>query len=169
MAAPPRAAGKWSFSVRDERVLVPSMNYPPEAADRPVPRPSPEALPFWEGCRRHELWIQRCTRCSEPFFYPRFHCPSCLSSALEWFQTRGRGCLYSYVINYRAPAGFSAPYVIAVVALEEGPRMVGNLVGVEPDPARLLIDMPLEVVFHDLTPAVSIPDWKPASLAGEPA
>lgn len=131
---------------------------------KPIPVPTPETRVFWEKARRHELWIQRCEACDHAFFYPRLHCPRCTSERLEWFKASGRGVLYSYVINHRPPPGFEddAPYAIAIVQLEEGPRMMSNIVGIENTPENLVLDMPLEVVFDDATQDISVPKWRPA-------
>jgi uncharacterized protein len=119
-------------------------------ADKPVPRPTPETRPYWDGARAGELRIQRCTACREHYFYPRPFCPRCGSSEVEWVTASGRASLHSYVINYRPAPGFEddAPYAIAVVALEEGPRMMTNIVGIENTPENLVLDMPLEVTFQ---------------------
>jgi uncharacterized OB-fold protein len=71
---------------------------------------------------------------------------------VEWFEASGRGRLHTYVIAHRPAAGFedAVPYVIAIVELEEGPRMMSNVVGVEPTPENLPVDMPLEVTWEDL-------------------
>jgi ribonucleoside-diphosphate reductase beta chain len=84
---------------------------------KPVPVPTPETQPFWDGCAAGELRIQRCTDCGRPYFYPRPVCPSCGSRDVEWFTASGRATLYSYVINHRPAPGFEddAPYAIAVV------------------------------------------------------
>ncbi|MGE0385389.1 MAG: Zn-ribbon domain-containing OB-fold protein [Gammaproteobacteria bacterium] len=130
-------------------------------ANRPIPTPTPESAPFWEHCRAHELWLQRCLDCARPFFYPRFHCPACASARVEWFRSGGRGRIYSFVINQRPPPWMNGPYVIALVELDEGPRMMGNLLGIEPTPARVRVDMPVEVTFEDLDERISLPQWRP--------
>ena len=131
---------------------------------KPIPVPIPETQYFWDKVKEHELWIQRCEDCSKVFFYPRLHCPQCMSENLEWFQASGRGTLYTYMINHRPAPGFEddAPYAIAVVQLQEGPRMMTNIVGIENTPENLVLDMPLEVVFDDVLPDVTIPKWRPA-------
>ena len=129
-----------------------------------IPDPTPETEFFWRKTKDHELWIQRCIDCSEAFFYPRLHCPKCNTDKVEWFQASGRGSLYSYMINYRPAPGFEAdaPYAIAVIHLEEGPRMMGNIVGIENTPENLVLDMPLKVTFTDATEDIAIPNWEPA-------
>jgi uncharacterized protein len=135
--------------------------------DKPVPVPTPETQPFWDGCAAGELRIQRCPDCG-PYFYPRPVCPSCGSAAVEWFTASGRATLYSYVINHRAAPGFAddAPYAIAVVQLEEGPRMMTNIVGLPATPEALVLDMPLQITFEPRG-NVSLPQFKPAE--SEPA
>ena len=135
-----------------------------EPYHKPIPVPTPETQLYWDKAREHELWIQRCAACSHVFFYPRRHCPQCLSDSVEWFKASGNGTLYSYMINHRPPPGFQdeAPYAIAIVQMEEGPRMMTNIVGIENTPENLVLDMPLEVTFDDVLPDVTIPKWKPA-------
>ena len=131
-----------------------------------IPHPTPETAFYWRKCKEHELWIQRCVDCGEAFFYPRLHCPEpgCMSDRVEWFQTSGHGTLHTYMINYRPAPGFEedAPYAIAVIQLDEGPRMMGNIVGIENTPENLILDMPVKVVFTDATDDIAIPNWEPA-------
>ncbi len=131
---------------------------------KPIPEPVPETQFYWDKVREHELWIQRCNDCNHVFFYPRLHCPECTSDSVEPMQASGKGILYTYMINQRPPPGWEAeaPYAIAIVQLEEGPRMMSNIVGIENTPENLVLDMPLEVVFDDVLPDVTIPKWKPA-------
>lgn len=121
---------------------------PPPA--KAVPIATPVTKPFWEGTAAGELRVQRCGACQTAFLYPRIRCPKCGSEQVAWIRASGRGRLYSYVINHMAAPGWQGevPYVIAVVQLEEGPRMLSNLVGIAPDPAALHLDMPLEVTFQ---------------------
>lgn len=134
---------------------------------KPVPEPTPETQPFWDGCARGELVIQRCRDCGKPYFYPRPVCPSCGSTDVEWFRASGRATLYSYVLNHRPGRGFEAeaPYAIAVVELAEGPRMMTNIVGVPNTPEDLVLDMELQVTFEQRGD-VAIPLFAPAQ--GEP-
>jgi hypothetical protein len=139
--------------------------------DKPVPVPTPETQPFWDGCAAGELRIQRCTDCGKSYFYPRPVCPDCGSANVEWFTASGRATLYSYVINHRAAPGFAddGPYAIAVVQLEEGPRMMSNIRGLPATPEALELDMPLQVTF-EARGNVSLPQFEPAgSPAGEAA
>lgn len=133
---------------------------------KPAPVPTPETLPFWEGCAAGELRIQRCTSCGKHVFYPRPACPHCYSTDLEWVVSDGTATLHSYVISHRAGPGFAeeVPYVIAIVELPEGVRMMTNLVEVEADPEKLPLDMPLRVVFEPRG-EVHLPLFAPAGSA----
>jgi uncharacterized OB-fold protein len=133
------------------------------SANKPVPVPTPETQPFWDGCAARELRIQRCLNCAYAYFYPRPVCPACGSTNVEWFTASGEATLYSYVINHRPAPGFAAdaPYAIAVVQLREGPRMMTNLVGVPNTPEALELDMPLRVTFEPRGD-MSLPVFEPA-------
>ena len=135
-------------------------------SSKPLPRPiSPEVTrPFWEAAKRHELVMPRCTTCDHLFFYPRSECPRCLSNQLEWVRVSGRGRLHTYTIVYQpANAAFrdDTPYIYAVVQLDEGPRMVSNVVQCDLDAVK--VDMPLEAIFDDVTPECTLVKFKPAS------
>ena len=132
-------------------------------ASKPLPLPTPETQPFWDSCRRHEMELPRCRDCGKFHFYPRAMCPHCWSPNLEWVKASGRGKLYSYVINHRPPPGFEGdtPYVIAIVELDEGVRMMTNLVEVEPDPAHLPLDMSLQISYEDVSEQIALPKFRP--------
>jgi hypothetical protein len=127
---------------------------------RPVPVPTPETAHYWEGTARGELRLQRCRPCSATYFPPQPFCPSCGSDDVVVVRASGRGSLYSYVITHRPAPGFEAPYVIAVVQLEEGPRLLSNLVGVTPDPDALPLDLPLDVEYETVGD-VTLPVFRP--------
>jgi uncharacterized OB-fold protein len=93
-------------------------------------------------------------------------CPKCWSDQVAWETVSGRGTLYSYVINHRPAPGFEAdaPYAIAVVQLEEGPRLMSNIVDVENTPENLVVDMPLEVTFEERG-EIMLPQFRPAGAA----
>jgi uncharacterized OB-fold protein len=135
-----------------------------EGAPRRLPIPQAETELYWEKAHAHELWLMRCDDCGNAYFYPRSICPICFSRNTRWFQASGRGTLYAFSIVHRPPSpAFAAPYVAAMVELEEGPRMPTNLVDVEPDPTAIRIGMPVEVVFEDVTETISLPKFRPAS------
>ncbi|WP_375001522.1 Zn-ribbon domain-containing OB-fold protein [Aeromicrobium sp. CTD01-1L150] len=118
------------------------------APERFAPRATPETQPYWDGTAVGELRITSCRTCDRPFFYPRSSCPRCGSQDITWITCSGRATLYSYVISARPAPGFEPPTVIAVVELEEGPRMMTNIVGVEPEPENLPLDLALRVTFE---------------------
>jgi uncharacterized protein len=133
---------------------------------KPLPTPSPESKRYWDGCRNHELWLPFCRSCEAFYFYPRDFCPKCFSWDIEWRKTSGRGRVYTYAIQHRAyhPAWQDElPYVTALVQLDEGPRLYTNLVGIDPDPTEIQCDMPVEVVFDDVTEEVSLPKFRPVA------
>ena len=129
----------------------------------PVPKPTPESKPFFDALKRHRLLIQRCQECGLAYYYPRPFCPGCLSASVEWEESSGKGKLYSFVINHRAAPGFVAPYIIAVVELDEGPRMMTNLIGIEPDPEMVRCEMQVEIVFDDVDDDFTLPRFRPVS------
>ena len=129
---------------------------------KPVPVPTAESQEYWAGCKRHELLIQRCRSCGRFQFYPRAVCTGCLSQDLEWAKASGRGTVYSYSVVYRAPSkafAADAPYATAIVELEEGVRMMSNVVGCPPEEVR--IGMPVEVVFEDVSDEIALPKFRP--------
>jgi uncharacterized OB-fold protein len=132
--------------------------------DRPLPQPmTPEAKPYWEGARDGKLMIPKCRACGRAFMYPRVLCPFCASRDIAWIQASGRGRLYSFEIAHQIlnkAFKVKTPVVLAMVELEEGPRLLTNLVDVEPDPKKLRCDMPVEVVFAKLTDQVSLPMFR---------
>lgn len=127
----------------------------------PVPTPDTEA--FWEGVKAHKLILPYCAACDSYEFYPRPFCRGCFSWDLEQREVSGKGRLHTYVINHRGPPGFQdkTPYVIAVVELDEGPRMMTNIVmDEEPTTENLPIDAPVEVVYDDVTEEISLPKFR---------
>ena len=132
---------------------------------KPLPRPANPDLtkPFWEAAKRHELVMPRCKKCDHRFFYPREECPRCFSRDHEWSRVTGKGRLHSFTI-IRQPANPAfrddAPHVYALVQLDEGPRMVTNIVECEFD--DLQVDMPVEAVYDDVTPEWTLVKFKPA-------
>ncbi len=137
----------------------------PNAYTGPIPKPTPETKPFWDAAREHKLRIQRCRDCAQHYFYPRPLCPNCLSRNVEWVDCSGRGKLHTFVINHRPPRNFPAqqPFVIGIVELDEGARIMSNIVGVPADPQHVRCDMPVEVVFEDITDAITLPKFRPVT------
>jgi uncharacterized protein len=129
--------------------------------ERPLPAITPETRHFWEGARAGELRLQKCVACRHVYFPPRPFCPQCASQEVSVIRASGRATLYSYVIHHRPVPGFVPPYSIAVVQLEEGPRMMTNIVEIAQTPEALQLDMPLEVVFQSLSEEISLPLFRP--------
>lgn len=131
---------------------------------RKLPSPTPETAHFWEGCRRGELRLQRCRACAASYFPPRPFCPACASRDVEVYAASGRATLYSYVINHRPrPDMGPEPHAIAVVVLEEGPRLMTNIVNCPQTPEALPLDMPLRVVFQEESEEITLPLFEPSA------
>ncbi len=128
----------------------------------PLPVPTPESRPFWEALKRHELRLQSCRACGHCYFYPRSNCPRCLSGDVEWRHMSGRGTLHTFTIVHRGLKGFplQPTYVLAVVELAEGPRMMTNLVGCPHDPAKIRIGAAVEIVYTDVTAERTLPHFR---------
>jgi uncharacterized protein len=131
------------------------------ANSRPLPQPTPETQHFWDGAKAGELRLQRCDDCRHVYFPPRPFCPSCGSRSVTVFKASGRGKLHSYVIHHRPVPGFTPPYAIAVVELQEGPRMMTNIVDCPQTPEALQLDMALEVTFVAQDDKISLPFFRP--------
>ena len=97
------------------------------------------------------------------YFPPRPFCPKCAHREVEVFRASGRAALYSYVINHRPAPGLKPPFAIAVVQLEEGPRMMTNIVDCEQTPEALILDMPLQVRFADQSEEITLPVFGPCN------
>ena len=119
--------------------------------------------PFWEATKRHELVIQRCRMCDRFFFYPRELCPVCLSDDLEWAPVSGRGRVHAFTIVYQPNDprfNEDVPYVYAIIQLDEGARMISNVVGIEPHDVE--VNMPVVAVYDDITPDWTLVKFTPA-------
>jgi hypothetical protein len=132
------------------------------APSKPLPEITPEMAPFWDAARRHELVVQRCRGCRTFRFPARELCSRCLSRDSGWEPVSGRGTLFSFAVMHQAShPGFAAevPYAVVMVELEEGARLLSNVVGCAAKDLR--IGMPVEVVFEDVTPEVTLPKFRP--------
>ena len=130
--------------------------------ERPLPTPDPGTAAFWEGTRAHKLLLPHCQDCGEVHFYPRTLCPHCGSARLDWIEACGRGSVYSFTVVHRAPSSAfkgMVPYVVAVVAMEEGPHLMSNIGGCAPSDVR--IGMPVEVAWEDFDPVATLPYFVP--------
>jgi uncharacterized OB-fold protein len=128
---------------------------------KPIPSPTDATQPFWSGCASGVLRLRRCTHCN------RFRGPSrlvceCGQSDFVWTDASGRGHIFSYTVVHRAPdPAFRAelPYVVAVIALEEGPRLLGNVTDCAPE--DVCIGMPVQALFETLAPDIGMAKFKP--------
>ena len=130
--------------------------------NKPLPVVDEDSRPFWEGAKRHEVQLQKCGDCGKFRFYPRYLRPHCFSDNTKWTKVSGRGKIYSFTVSNRAGAsGFrpEVPYSIAIIELEEGVRMMSNMVECRNE--DLSIDMPVEVVFDDVTPEITLLKFRP--------
>jgi uncharacterized OB-fold protein len=119
--------------------------------EKPLPFPTPITQPFWDGLRERKVRIQYCPNCSRWVFYPRSHCPDCLSRNLEWREIAGTGKVYTYTVATRptAPAfADEVPQKIAVVELDEGPHVTTTLVNVDQDDIK--VGMRVKPYFDDV-------------------
>ncbi len=133
--------------------------------NKPLPVPQGESDHYWEKAKAHELWLRNCDDCGTPYFYPRDISPCCFSKNTSWVQASGKATLFTFAIVHRPPhPGFReiAPYVTAVVELEEGPKFPTNIVIDDPTPENLQIGMALEVTYDDVTDEITLPKFKPA-------
>ena len=134
------------------------------STERPAPAPgvNPETRQFWDATAQGRLLLKRCLDCGSVIWYPRAICPDCASLRTEWFEASGRGRVYSYTTNYRGQGSYqdAGPYVLAYVELDEGPRVMTNVVGADAD--GLAVGMPVEVVFHDTGDGTALPRFRPA-------
>lgn len=134
------------------------------ATAKPAPVPTPETRPFWDATAAGRLALPRCVACDELLFPPRGFCPACLGDDVAWEELSGRGRLHTYLVSHRPAPGFGdeVPYVIAIVELDEGPRLMANIVEVATTTEQLVLDMPLEVVFEDQE-GMAVPKFRPAA------
>jgi uncharacterized OB-fold protein len=133
-----------------------------EKPAKPLPQVGPEMAPFFEAARRQELVVQRCAGCGTLRFPARPICSRCLGREAVWVPASGRGTVFSFAVMHQANhPGFAAevPYAVVVIELEEGPRVLSNLVGCAVGDIR--IGLPVEVVFEEVTAEVTLPKFRP--------
>lgn len=130
--------------------------------NKPVPAIDPDSQPYWDGAKEGRLMIQRCKATGQTFLYSRQLVPGVVDSEVEWIEASGRGTIYSYTVA-RRPAGQpfadDVPYVIVSVELEEGARVMSNLVTADPD--SVAIGQAVEVVFDAVSGDLTIPKFRP--------
>lgn len=122
---------------------------PVPALPVPAPHPTLETAPFWDATAQGRLVLPRCNDCAFVIWYPRLWCPQCASTDVTWIPASGRGTIYSFSITRKGVGAYrdAVPYVLAYVELEEGPRVMTNIVGC--DPESLVVGQAVSVVFHD--------------------
>lgn len=120
--------------------------------------------PYWQAAKRHELSMQRCPRCGFVRFPAAKFCPECLEENDEWVTLSGRGTVWSFGVYHHVfnrTFAEDIPYNVALVELEEGPRLITNIVGIPNE--EITIGMPVEVAFDDVTDEVTLVKFRPAS------
>jgi uncharacterized OB-fold protein len=133
----------------------------------PRPRPDPDTAPFWAATLAGRLDLQRCASCGLVVFYPRARCPRCHGDALVWATMSGRGAVYASTVVHRpADESFAAevPYVVALVDLDEGARLMARIVGCPPEEVRT--GMPVTVRFRQVSDEAALPVFVPAETSG---
>ena len=118
----------------------------------PAPVVLPEVKPYWDATAEGRLLLPKCADCQTVIWFPRPFCPECASLNVAWVEASGRGSVYSFTVNRRGQADLPAyreagTYVLAYVELEEGPRVMTNIVDCDPD--TVAIGQRVEAVFHD--------------------
>ncbi len=129
----------------------------------PLPQPEKDDKPFWDAARRHELVAQRCARCKQFQHPPGQTCPNCHGEKFEWVKLSGRGVVYTFVIVHQPvnPAfRDKVPYHVVQVTPEDAPgiHITGNVVGTEN--SKLVVGMPVEAIFDDVTPQITLVRWQ---------
>jgi uncharacterized protein len=133
-----------------------------------VPDVNVETEPFWTGIRERRLVLPFCESCADYVWYPRSFCPKCGLSRPPWRETSGRGTVYAFTVVHRSPLEAwrtCTPFIIALVELAEGPRVLTNIVGC--DPGQVHIDMEVEAVFESGEAGSVIYRFAPCEGRGE--
>src|SRR5215471_20341999 len=129
---------------------------PESTRPKPLPVVTDENRPFWVGCQQGKLLLQQCGECHHYQFYPRLYCMQCSSEAIRWVEATGRGTIYSYTIIHQNKSSefvHETPYNVAIVQLEEGPRLLSNIVDI--DTTQLRVDLPVTVVYDNVTDTIT--------------
>jgi uncharacterized OB-fold protein len=129
-------------------------------AQIPQPLPDSDSQEYWEGLARGELRIQHCDACSRAVFYPRALCPHCFSDQLSWITASGKGIIYSYTVAHQAYGLFAEdiPFVIAIVELEEGVRMMTRIVDAPGD--KVAIGARVYLVITPVAEGIALPYFR---------
>ena len=131
---------------------------------RVEPPISDTTAPFWDATRGRRFLLQWCTACEAPVFYPRDNCPRCLGTALDWREASGRGTVYAVSVQHRPANPTMAdrvPYTVALVDLEEGVRIMSNVIG--SDPEAVAVGLPVALDWEPLSDGRHLPQFRPAT------
>jgi uncharacterized protein len=131
-------------------------------ADRILPRPGPESIAYWDGCRAGELRLQHCLDCGHVQFYPRSACTRCRSPRIEWRAACGRGRVESFTwvhVPLAEAWESEVPYAVALIRLDEGPLMMSNVRECAIDALR--IGLRVHVVFEPHSDEIHLPQFRP--------
>ena len=137
---------------------------PPLSFAGAVPETRGEEQRYFDYCQQRRLMIQRCGHCEHHVFYPRAVCPHCGATGLKWVQAQGDGSVFTFAVHHRFPAGFegAGPYVVAIVELSEGVRMMSRIM-VKPE--RVRVGMAVRVAFAEAAPDFVVPVFVPVGEA----
>jgi hypothetical protein len=130
---------------------------------RVEPTPTELTQPFWDATRDQRLLLQWCTGCEQPIFYPRERCPRCMTSSLEWRPASGRGEVYEVTVDHRPQLSSlrqEEPFAVVLVELEEGVRMMSNVVDCPPDEVK--VGMPVTLTWEPLSDGRNLPQFRPS-------
>ena len=126
----------------------------------PRPQPDLDSMPFWEGCREKRFLLPRCQECGSFRWPPGPMCPACQSQQTEWVEAAGRGRVYSWIVVNHAPhpnLADQTPYVLALIELEEGVRVLGNIYGCEPN--EILPNLAVSLIFEEADDGFVLPNF----------
>ncbi len=129
----------------------------------PIPTIGTHTKPFWDAAKQGKLALPRCTDCNRVHWYPRFICPNCHSTNLEWIEASGEGTIHTYAVQHLVFGKWAkeAPYVTAYIDLKEGDRMLTVLRGVDPEkPEAIQIGAKVKVEFEAASDDVHLPFFR---------
>ncbi len=128
----------------------------------PAPIVNPENKPFWDGTAEGKLLLPKCQNCGSINWYPRVFCPACHKFGVDWIEAAGTGTIYTFAITRKGVGNYggAGTYVLAYVELDEGPRIMTNIVDVDPD--SISVGDKVKVVFHDTGKGSALPRFAPA-------
>ena len=132
------------------------------ASNKPIPRPTPETQPFWDGCAAGELRLQKCSECGHVQFYPRKLCSACFSEDVQWITASGQGKVRSWsLVTAPGAPGFEeeVPFISALIELAEGPTMLSVLREIEHEAVQP--DLKVTVIFEARSDDIHVPYFKP--------